>query len=68
MSFFINDSKLFKSYCKMQNKVNDSIKKGCGSEPMYDTKYLKTKTKSHEGKINTNFHDNGIPKEGSHCI
>ena len=24
--------------------------------------------KSYDGKINTNFHDNGVPKEGFHCI
>ena len=38
------------------------------SEPVYDQKYLKTKVKSYEGKINTNFYDNGILKEGSYCI
>ena len=30
---------------------------------MYNEKYLKSKTKSNGGKINTNFHDNGMPKE-----
>ena len=29
---------------------------------------VKTKIKSFEGKINTNFHDDKIPKEGSHFI
>ena len=28
----------------------------------------KTKTESCEGKISTNFHDNGMPKKGSCCI
>ena len=37
-------------------------------KPVYDKKYLKTKIKSYEGKINTNFHDDGISKESSHCI
>ena len=32
------------------------------------TNYLKTKTKSYDGKIDTNFHDDEMPKEGSHCI
>ena len=31
-------------------------------------KYLKAKIKSYNGKINTNFHDNKIPKEGSQFI
>ena len=29
---------------------------------------MKTEIKSYEGKINTNFHNDKIPKEGSHCI
>ena len=35
---------------------------------MYNKKYLKTKIKSCHGKINTNFHHNGMSKEGSHCV
>ena len=31
-------------------------------------KYLKTKIKSYNGKINTNFYSNKIPKEGSQYI
>ena len=29
---------------------------------------MKTKVKSYNGKINTNFYNNKIPKEGSQCI
>ena len=35
---------------------------------MYHDKYLRSKVKSYEGKINTNFDDDGMPKEGSNCI
>ena len=35
---------------------------------MYNEKYLKAKIKSYAYKINANFHDNGMPREGSHCI
>ena len=38
------------------------------SEPVYNEKYLKAKIKSYNGKINTNFRDNKIPKEGSQFI
>ena len=31
-------------------------------------KYLKAKVKSYNGKINTNFHNNKMPKEGSQWI
>ena len=46
-------------------KVNNSIKKGFDSEPVYNQKYLKAKIKSYNGKMNTNFHNNKIPKESS---
>ena len=31
-------------------------------------KHLKTKIKFYEGKINTNFHEDKVPKEGSRYI
>ena len=37
-------------------------------EPVYNEKTIKTKIKSYEGKINTSFCDDRMPKEGSHCI
>ena len=42
----------------------------CGiSEPVYKSeKYLKIKIKSYDSKINTSFHDNNVPKKGSHCV
>ena len=53
---------------KIWGKVSCSIKKGFDGESVYNEQYLKTKTKSYEGKINTNSHDERIPKESSHCI
>ena len=35
---------------------------------MYNEKYAKTKIRSYESRINTNFHDNEMSKEGFHCI
>ena len=37
-------------------------------EPVYNEKCLKVKIKSFNGKINTNFYNNKIPKEGSQFI
>ena len=48
--------------------VRNSIKKEFDSKPAYNVKYLKTKIKFYNGKINTNFQSNKIPKEGSQCI
>ena len=46
-----------------------AIQKGFDSEPVYKSeKYLKIEIKSFDGKINTNFHDYSVPKEGSHCV
>ena len=44
------------------------MKKTFDSEPVCNEKYLKTKSKSYEGKISTNFHCDKLPKEGSQCI
>ena len=66
--FLIKDDKLKEKYNNIWNKVSNSIRKWFDSETVYHEKYLKTKTKPYEGKINTNFHNNGIPKEGLHHI
>ena len=50
------------------NKVSNTINNGFDSKPFYNEKNLKTKTKYFEGKINTNFYGNKIPKKGSQCI
>ena len=38
------------------------------TEPVYNEKYLKIKMKLCERKINTDFHRDKTPKEGSQCI
>ena len=68
MYFLIKDDELLEEYNKIWDKVNNSIKKGFNSEPVYNEKYLKTKMESYEGKISTNSHNDKLPKEGSQCI
>ena len=36
--------------------IISGFEKGFDSEPAYNEKYLKTKVKYHEGKVNTCFH------------
>ena len=48
----------------VKNTVNEEFH----SDLLYNGKYLKAKIKSYNAKINTNFHNNEIPKEGSQCI
>ena len=42
----------------------NSLRKEFDSNPIYKKNYRKAKIKSCNGKINTNFHYNKIPKDG----
>ena len=68
MPFLIKDEKLLEKYNEIWKKVSNIIKKEFDSKPACNEKYIKTKIKSYNGKINTNFHNNNIPEEGSQCI
>ena len=50
---------------KFGKKFKNTINKEFDSDPATNEKFLKAKTKSYNGKINTNFHNNKIPEEGS---
>ena len=66
--FFIKDDELLEKYNEIWEKVKNSIKKEFDSQSVYNEKYLKAKIKSYNGKTNTNFHNNKIPKEDSQFI
>ena len=68
MSFLIKDDELLEKYNEIWKKAKNIIKKEFDSEPLYNEKYLKGKINSYNRKINTNFHNNKIPKEGSQFI
>ena len=57
-----------KNITKFGKKINNSLKKEFDSELVCNEKYLKAKIKSNNGKINTNFHNNKIPKEDPQYI
>ena len=61
MSFLIKNGELLEKY-EIWDKVSKVIKSGFDIAPVYNNKYLKTKIKSYEGKINTNCCDNKVPK------
>ena len=42
--------------------ISSLLKKGFDSEQMYNDKYIKTKIKIYNDRINTNFQGNKIPK------
>ena len=68
ISFLIKNVEVLEKYNKIWKKVKNSIKKEFESEPVYNEKYLKAKIKFYNGKINTNFRNNEILKEGSTFI
>ena len=68
VSLLIKDDKLLEKYNEIWEKVSNIIYKEFDSNPVYNEKYIKTKIKSYNGKINTNLYGNKIPKEGSHFI
>ena len=68
MSFQIKHDELLQKYNEFWENVKNSIKNEFHSEHAYNEKYLKATIRSYSGKINTNFHNNKIPKEISHCI
>ena len=68
ISFLIKDDELLEKYNEIWEKVKNSIKKYLDNEPVYHEKYINAKIKSYNEKINTNFHNNRIPKEGSEFI
>ena len=53
MSFKISDNKLLKKYNKISNLMNIEF----DDEPVYgdNDKYIKTKLKMYEDRVNTNF-------------
>ena len=59
---------MFEKYNEIWIKVSNNIKKQVNGELVYNEKYLKTKSKSYKGKINTNFQNSKIAKEGCQYI
>ena len=68
MSFLIKDDELLEKYNEIWETVKNSINKEVDSEPVCNEKYLRAIMKSFNGKINTNFCNNKIPKEGPRFI
>ena len=61
--FLSEDTELLGKYNEIWSRVSNTIKKGFESEPVYSEKHFKTKAKSSEGNINTNFHNDKMRKK-----
>ena len=73
MSFKVNDIKvLLKKYKKIWKKISNLMNIEFDSEPVYgdNDKYIKTKIKIYEDRVNTNFQGKKVPKENasSKCL
>ena len=59
-----NDSVLVK-YSDIWNKIKRADKQETSCKPIYDYKYVKTKVRSFNGVVHTNFRIEKIPKEST---
>ena len=66
--FLIKNDKFIDKYNETWDKVSTVVRKGFDSEPAYNNIFLKSKTKPYEGKVNANFNEDKVLKEGSQCI
>ena len=64
LSFKVSDNKLLKKYNKICEKISNLINIEFDSEPVYSDgdKYIKTKIKMYEDRVNTNFQCKKMPK------
>ena len=67
MSFKVGDNNLLKQYNKIWEKINNLMNIEFDSEPGYghNNKYIKTKIKMYEDRVNTNFQGKKKPKENA---
>ena len=67
MSLRVDDSKLFKKYCKIWKTSKGLLGIEFDSEPVYgDTdSFIKTKVKMYDNKVNTSFQGKETPKGDS---
>ena len=71
MSFRVKDKQLLKNYNKIWERIEKFMKIDFESKPVYGDddgdKYIKTKIKTYEKSIITNFHNKKMPKEKASC-
>ena len=63
----VSDNKLLKKYNKIWERVGNLFNIEFDSEPVYGDvdKYIKTKIKMYEDRVNTNFQGKKVPKENA---
>ena len=69
MLFRVKDKQLLKNFSKIWEKIEKLMKIDFESKPVYrdDDKYIKTRIKTYEKSLITNFHNKVMPKEKVSC-
>ena len=67
MNLLVHDEELLKTYNKIWDKSSNLFKNGFNSKAVYNDKYIKTKIKIYNNRINTNFYGNKIPEDNKYC-
>ena len=67
MSFKVNDNNLLKSTTKYGKKISSLMNIEFDSKSVYGDgdKYIKTRIKMYEGRVNTNVQGKKVPKENA---
>ena len=52
----------------ISDRVSDLVKIGFDSEAVHDERYIKTRIKFYDVKVNISLHDNGMFKKVSQCV
>ena len=68
ISFKTEEEDVHLKYNEIWNKIKRILNVKFHSQPIYDYKYIKTKVKSFNNKINTLFSGDEIPKERIHYV
>ena len=63
MSFKVSDQKMLKEYFKIWEKISNLVGIEFDSDLVYGDKYIKTKIRTCEDKVNTNFQIEKVPKK-----
>ena len=69
-SFMVKDDNVLDKYNKIWAKIKEKVKIKFHRRPVYDKTCIKAKVREFDGKIETNFLSDGVPKENMHytCI
>ena len=72
ISFKVDDNKLLKKYNKIWEIISNLLNREFDTELVYggNNKYIKTKIKMYEDRVNTCFQGKDVPKEDAsdHCL